>query len=98
MTAVLLVDDDIANPRLRTLLSRRGARGLFDALGQETLDAETLVVDTDIPGLSFLPAGTTTHESSELLASHAIICVRETSPRAHWSVKAANSSLFAVRR
>ena len=68
--SVLLVDADIANPRLSTLLSRRGARGLFDALGQETLDAETLVVDTDIPGLSFLPAGTTTHESSELLASH----------------------------
>ena len=68
--SVLLVDADIANPRLSTLLARRGARGLFDALGQESLDAETLVVDTDIPGLSFLPAGTTTHESSELLASH----------------------------
>ncbi|MBK9253829.1 MAG: hypothetical protein IPM70_18930 [Proteobacteria bacterium] len=53
--SVLLVDADIANPRLSTFLARRGARGLFDALGQESLDAETLVVDTDIPGLSFLP-------------------------------------------
>jgi receptor protein-tyrosine kinase len=67
---VLLVDADVANPRLSRLLAQQGARGLFDSLGDQSLDVEQLVVNTDIPGLSFLAAGATTEESAELLASH----------------------------
>lgn len=67
--SVLLVDVDSASPRLTTLLSRRSSRGLFDALEDESLDVEQLIVDTELPGLSFLSAGSVRGSTAELLAS-----------------------------
>jgi exopolysaccharide/PEP-CTERM locus tyrosine autokinase len=69
-TTVLLADTDIANPRLSHLFGMQNQRGLFDALSDETPDAEALIVDTGIPGLAFLPAGSASKASSELLASN----------------------------
>jgi protein-tyrosine kinase len=68
--SVVLVDADIAKPHVSDLMGLRNERGLFDALADETLDAETLILDTDIPNLSILPAGTANSGSAELLASH----------------------------
>lgn len=68
--SVVLVDADIAKPHVSELFGLRGERGLFDALADETIDAETLIVDTDVPNLSFLPAGVANDGSAELLASH----------------------------
>jgi protein-tyrosine kinase len=66
---VLLVDADIANPRLSGLFGQQQTRGMFDALADESLDVESLVLDTNIPGLSFLSTGALRESSAELLAS-----------------------------
>lgn len=67
---VLLVDSDIGKPHVTDLFGRRDERGLFDALADESLDVESLVLDTDVAGLSFLPAGAVHEGSAELLASN----------------------------
>jgi Mrp family chromosome partitioning ATPase len=43
--------------------------GFIDSLADPALDPETLVLDTDIPGLSLLPAGRKVRNIPELLAS-----------------------------
>jgi protein-tyrosine kinase len=68
--SVLLVDADIASPKLSSLLGGQSVRGLFDALADESINVESLIVDTSVKGLSFLAAGTLREASSELLASN----------------------------
>lgn len=69
-TEVLLVDADIAKPDVQRRLGLpEGGRGLLDALANLTLDVEALVVRTDVPGLSILPAGAKSTSDTELLAS-----------------------------
>lgn len=68
--SVLLVDADIAKPHVSDLFNLRGEPGLFDALSNDTVDAESLILDTDVANLSFLPAGVANTGSAELLASH----------------------------
>jgi protein-tyrosine kinase len=43
--------------------------GLLDALAAPVLDVERFIVDTDIPQLSLLPAGTKSNTDTELLSS-----------------------------
>lgn len=66
---ILLVDADFAKadvlPRLGV---HGGGPGLLDALAG-IADVESCVVDTDIPQLSLLPAGTRSHSDTEMLAS-----------------------------
>lgn len=66
---VLLVDGDVAKPQLTQVLGLSGAPGLLDALREPQLDVESLVRPTDMPALSFLPAGVGNEEATELLAS-----------------------------
>jgi exopolysaccharide/PEP-CTERM locus tyrosine autokinase len=66
---VLLVDADVAKPQLSQVLGLRQARGLLDALREAEFDVETLIHPTDVPNLSFLPAGEGTEEATELLSS-----------------------------
>ena len=68
-TEVLLVDADVAKPDVCRRLGLEPGPGLLDALYDGTLDPETLVVRTDVPGLSVLPAGAKTAMDTELLAS-----------------------------
>jgi exopolysaccharide/PEP-CTERM locus tyrosine autokinase len=69
-TEVLLVDADVAKPDvLRRLGMPDIGRGLLDALADASVDVETLVVRTDVPGLSILPAGAKSASDTELLAS-----------------------------
>lgn len=69
-TEVLLVDADVAKPDVpRRLGLPEGGPGLLDALADARLDVETLVVRTDVPGLSILPAGAKSASDTELLAS-----------------------------
>lgn len=67
--SVLLVDGDVAKPQLTRVLGLEGKRGLLDLLRDSELDVESLIRPTDIPNLSFLPAGVSTAEATELLAS-----------------------------
>lgn len=66
---VLLVDGDVAKPQLTSVLGLSGAPGLLDALREPQLDVESLIRPTDVPTLSFLPAGVGGDEATELLAS-----------------------------
>ena len=68
-TEVLLVDADFAKPDILRQLGLDDGPGLLDALADDSLDPETLVVATDVPHLSVLPAGTLSSSDTELLAS-----------------------------
>jgi len=66
---VLLVDGDFAKPSVVETLGIENTTGLMDALADPNSDVESLVVETDVPGLSVLPAGAATNQDTEYLAS-----------------------------
>lgn len=66
---VLLVEADFLKPDTLALLGISGGPGLVDALLDPDADPESLVIRTDVPGLSVLPAGAKTNNVPELLAS-----------------------------
>jgi protein-tyrosine kinase len=66
---VVLVDADVAKPEILSTLGLPGGPGLMDALANPALDVEQLLIHTDIPNLSVLPAGLQTNNDTELLAS-----------------------------
>ncbi|MBV9930712.1 MAG: AAA family ATPase [Alphaproteobacteria bacterium] len=68
-TEVLLVDGDFPNPQVLATLGLDAAPGLVDAIADPRLDPESLVLRTDLPGLSILPAGRQVPNVTELLAS-----------------------------
>lgn len=67
--SVLLIDADVAKPHISELLGITAERGLLDALRDEALSIESMVLPTDVPGLSVLSAGTASSTATELLAS-----------------------------
>lgn len=67
--SVLLVDADLPKGHLSRTFGLQGAPGLLDALADETIDVDSLVVGTDIRGLELLPAGKPTDGAAELIAS-----------------------------
>jgi exopolysaccharide/PEP-CTERM locus tyrosine autokinase len=66
---ILLVDADFAKPDILGRLGLPEGPGLLDALAGAVDDVEDCVIDTDVPQLSVLPAGTRTNGDTELLAS-----------------------------
>lgn len=66
---VLLVDGDTPNPQISRLFGVADQPGLLDALVDGQLGLEQLIVRTDIPHLSVLPAGRWNDHATELLAS-----------------------------
>ncbi|MBW4329528.1 AAA family ATPase [Stakelama sp. CBK3Z-3] len=66
---ILLVDADFAKPDIPATLGIEPGPGLLDALGDSSIDVERLILATDIPHLSILPAGTRSDSDTELLAS-----------------------------
>jgi protein-tyrosine kinase len=66
---VLLVDADVAKPLLSGLLGLGDAPGLLDVLRDSRLGVESVILRTNIPTLSVLPAGSHSQEATELLAS-----------------------------
>lgn len=68
-TRVLLVDADVAKPQITRLLGLSSKPGLLDALRDSTLDIDSLILPTDIPGFSILPAGQPLEHTTEFLAS-----------------------------
>lgn len=67
--SVLLVDADAPKARISEVLGLRRERGLLDALVDESLDVESLIVQTDVRGLELLPAGKLIESAPELIAS-----------------------------
>jgi exopolysaccharide/PEP-CTERM locus tyrosine autokinase len=68
-TEVLLVDGDFPNPQVLATLGLQAEAGLVDAIADPRLDPESLVLRTDLPGLSILPGGRQVSNVTELLAS-----------------------------
>jgi exopolysaccharide/PEP-CTERM locus tyrosine autokinase len=67
--SVLLVDADVAKPHISSVLGLGKEPGLLDCIQNESLDVESLIVETDVERLSVLPAGPVTEAATELLAS-----------------------------
>jgi protein-tyrosine kinase len=67
--SVLLVDGDLPKARISHVLGLRDKMGLLDALKDDTLDVESLVLDTDVPNLEVLPAGQPSEGAAEFVAS-----------------------------
>lgn len=68
-TSVVLIDADVAKPHVSQLFGLHGERGLLDVLRDETLNVESVILPTDVPGLSVLPSGKHSDNATELLAS-----------------------------
>lgn len=68
-SSVLLIDGDVPKPNISRIMGIQDEPGLMDAAVNETLDPESLVLRTDIPGLEVLSAGTPVENASELLTS-----------------------------
>jgi exopolysaccharide/PEP-CTERM locus tyrosine autokinase len=66
---VLLVDADFAKPSVLRTLQIDSGPGLMDALADPSIDVEDFVIETDITGLSILPAGAQTNQDTEYLAA-----------------------------
>lgn len=67
--SVVLVDADVAKAHLSRILGVENEPGLMDLLHDEQLDPESVILPTDVPGLSVLPAGKAHETATELLSS-----------------------------
>jgi Mrp family chromosome partitioning ATPase len=66
---VLLIDADFPKPEILSILGLECGPGLVDALADPGIDPESLIVRTDVRGLSVLAAGQHVADVTELLAS-----------------------------
>jgi exopolysaccharide/PEP-CTERM locus tyrosine autokinase len=66
---VLLIDVDCKNPQLTRLLGASDQPGLLDWLAQPETDFRSLIMSTNIEGLSVLPLGRKRPDAAELLGS-----------------------------
>jgi receptor protein-tyrosine kinase len=71
-TSVLLVDADVVRPASMQRMGLQAEKGLLDVLTDTSLDLSDLILRTNVPKLSILPAGPRNHRSTELLASDAM--------------------------
>ena len=65
----LLVDGDVVNPLLTRILGLENEPGLLDVVRDPGVSPGSAILATDVPGLSFLPAGRHDANATELLAS-----------------------------
>jgi len=65
---VLLVDGDVVNLRITRILGVENEPGLLD-VARDSVSLGSAILATDVPGLSFLPAGRPDANATELLAS-----------------------------
>jgi protein-tyrosine kinase len=68
--SILLLDSDVAKHHITDIFGLRQRKGLLDALTDESLDPETLVVPTSSRGFSILPAGMQVDGTAELVSSN----------------------------
>jgi len=66
---VMLIDADITKPSIPGVLGIDAELGLIDLVSDESLDVSDVLLKTNIDNLTVLPAGTSHHLATELLAS-----------------------------
>lgn len=69
---VLLVDADVARPSILKVLGLGAEPGLMDILLSDDLTLSDVILRTNVPTLSILPAGRSNKHATELLASRAM--------------------------
>jgi protein-tyrosine kinase len=69
---VLLVEADVLRPSLLSRMGISASKGLLDLLAGDVTDLADVLLRTNIPKLSLLPAGAARTSSTELLASAAM--------------------------
>jgi exopolysaccharide/PEP-CTERM locus tyrosine autokinase len=69
---VLLVDADVARPSVLKVLGLEPAPGLMDILRDDRLGLPEVILRTNVPTLSLLPAGRPYQHATELLASRSM--------------------------
>lgn len=70
-SSVLLVDADVVRPAILDRLGLSGSfKGLLDLLTDRQLELSEVILKTNVPKLSVLPAGMPRIHATELLASH----------------------------
>jgi protein-tyrosine kinase len=67
--SVVLVDGDVVNPRISQILGVENEPGLLDVIKDPKISLASAILPTDVPGVSFLPAGRQDANATELLAS-----------------------------
>jgi receptor protein-tyrosine kinase len=72
-STVLLVDADVANPTLPEILRFSSPKGLMNVLTDKAIRLPDVLLRTNVPKLSILPAGTPQRRATELLASEAMV-------------------------
>jgi protein-tyrosine kinase len=75
--SVLLVDSDVAKQHITGIFGLSRQPGLLDALQDDSVDPESLVMPTNIRGLSILPAGSRAEGTAELLSSNRMRSITE---------------------
>lgn len=65
----LLVDADVARPSVLKVLGLQAERGLMNVLLDGGVDLSDVIMRTNIPSLTLLPAGPASRQATELLAS-----------------------------
>jgi exopolysaccharide/PEP-CTERM locus tyrosine autokinase len=69
---VLLVDADVARPSVLKVLGLGAEAGLMDILMNDELELADVILKTNVPTLSILPAGRSNRHATELLASRSM--------------------------
>jgi hypothetical protein len=69
---VLLVDADVARPSVLKVLGLGAEAGLMDILLNDELELADVILKTNVPTLSILPAGRSNRHATELLASRSM--------------------------
>ena len=67
--SVLLIDADFAKAQIGRVLGVHEDLGLLDAVSDTSLDAESLVIGTNVKGLEILPGGRFAGSAAELVGS-----------------------------
>ncbi len=66
---VVLIDADVAKRQLSEMLGVKAEQGLMDVLSEEFLALEDVVIRSEVPSLSVIPAGRLSDHATELLSS-----------------------------
>lgn len=66
---VVLVDADVVKPQISKMFGVDAEPGLLDAVTDQAIDLERLIIPTNVPKLFVMPAGAQSERATELLAS-----------------------------